>query len=86
MPRESFRRIESVEQNLGLAGKRRKASKERDLNLITSSSETDLSESSNEAGTKKAKNSDKKTVMTIARWFKQPQLYQVNHTGSSTVE
>ena len=73
----TFRRIESVGQNLGLCGKRRIASRERDLNLISSSSENNLSESSNDVRTKPAKQSDKKTKMTIARWFKQPQLYQV---------
>ena len=75
----TFRRIESVEQNLGLVGKRRIASKERDLNLISSISETNMSESSNNVRSKDARNSDKKTSMTIARWFKQPQLYQVKY-------
>ena len=65
------------------AEKRRKTSKEKDRNLSLTTSEDqlvseDLFESSNNSfRSKNLENSELKKKMTIRRWFKQPQLYQV---------
>ena len=78
-------RVEQI-SNTFVAGKRRNCSKDKDLNVgvgvggvLTTGPDVESSNKVFESPTSvgRTKSCALKTQMTIARWFKQPQLYQV---------